>query len=72
MKQQPGAVRDSILETLRSKGSEGAHWTDIHAEANSRLGGSVPASSIRSYLGNNTPNLFQRTGRGHYTLTPKK
>lgn len=72
MKQRPGVVRDSIIETLTSKGSEGAHWKDIHAEANSRLGGSVPASSVRSYLGNNTPRLFQRTGRGHYTLTQSK
>jgi DNA modification methylase len=32
------------------------------------MGNTVPASSIRSYLNLNTPDLFERTSRGHYRL----
>ncbi|HMQ71884.1 MAG TPA: hypothetical protein PKD25_05160, partial [Rubrivivax sp.] len=34
----------------------------------SALIGSVPQSSVRSYLQLNTPALFARTDRGQYTL----
>ncbi|MCH2459041.1 MAG: hypothetical protein MK186_13465 [Henriciella sp.] len=62
----PGTVRDSIVEFLSDLGSE-ATIDEIMTAVCSQLG-SVPASSIRSYLNLNTPSTFERTGRGRYRL----
>ena len=62
----PGTVRDSIVDFLNDLGSD-ATIDEISTAVNSRLG-TVPASSIRSYLNLNTPTTFERTGRGRYRL----
>lgn len=62
----PGSVRDSIVEYLGALGRE-ASVNDIRKVVAHRLGG-VPASSVRSYLNLNTPEVFERVGRGLYRL----
>lgn len=62
----PGTVRDSIVDFLNDLGSD-ATIDEISTAVNSQLG-TVPASSIRSYLNLNTPTTFERTGRGRYRL----
>jgi DNA modification methylase len=61
----PGIVRDSIVAYLSA--AESASLAEITQAVASRLG-DVPPSSVRSYLNLNTPDLFQRTSRGHYRL----
>lgn len=65
-RRRPGEVRDAIVTVLESRG-EGTSLADITNEVN-RLIGAVPASSIRSYLQINTPDLFARMDRGQYVL----
>ena len=66
-RRKPGVVRDAIIAYLAS--IEGDASTDqIHAAACQTLGGDVAPSSVRSYLNNNTPGTFLRTGRGRYRL----
>ncbi len=65
MGHRPGVVRDSIINFLREKGE--ATVAEIAAAVEAKLG-SVPSSSVRSYLGNNVPDLFSRTGHGRYRL----
>jgi len=45
----------------------GASITEIRAAVEQSLG-PVPASSVRSYLNENTPELFVRLGRGQYSI----
>lgn len=66
LKRSPGAVRDAILETLRGR-SDGETVARIAEEVERALG-PTPASSIRSYLRLNTPEIFQRLDRGRYAL----
>jgi len=61
----PGVVRDSIVSYLSA--AESASLAEIQEAVATRLG-NIPASSIRSYLNLNTPDLFERTERGHYKL----
>jgi DNA modification methylase len=61
----PGVVRDSIINYLSA--AESASVAEIQQAVAARLG-DVPASSIRSYLNLNTPDVFERTSRGHYRL----
>jgi DNA modification methylase len=61
----PGIVRDSIVNYLSA--AESASIAEIREAVASRLG-DVPASSVRSYLNLNTPDLFERTSRGRYRL----
>ncbi len=61
----PGIVRDSIVQYLSA--AESASLAEITQAVASRLG-DVPSSSVRSYLNLNTPDLFERTSRGHYRL----
>ncbi len=63
---QPGRIRDAITDFL-SGCEDAVSVGDIEAIVTRRLG-AVPASSIRSYLGLNTPDLFERTERGRYRL----
>jgi len=65
-KRRPGEVRDAIINVLLAK-PHGASLQEISSSVADRLG-SVPASSIRSYLQLNTPGLFARGDRAQYTL----
>jgi hypothetical protein len=62
----PGGVRDAIL-TYLSTVKDDASLEDIRAAVSRKLG-EVPSSSVRSYLNENTPKKFARTGRGRYKL----
>jgi len=66
VRRKPGEVRDAIGDVL-VKHPAGASAGLISAEV-SRLIGEVPASSVRSYLRLNTPELFVRMERGQYAL----
>jgi DNA modification methylase len=63
----PGSVRDSIVSYLTA--AERASIAEIQKAVAAALG-DVPASSVRSYLNLNTPDLFERTSRGQYRLRP--
>lgn len=70
-KRRPGEIRDAIVSVLAGR-SEGAPLSEIVVGVH-RLIGEAPPSSVRSYLRLNTPELFERTGRGYYALrTPMK
>ena len=60
------SIRDSILDSLRTLGGE-ASVAEIY-DAVCRQIGDIPPSSVRSYLNLNTPEMFERTGHGHYRL----
>lgn len=62
----PGVVRDSIVRYLAA--AQAASLAEIRAAVSTQLGDAVAASSVRSYLNLNTPDLFERTGRGEYRL----
>jgi site-specific DNA-methyltransferase (adenine-specific) len=66
LKRSPGAVRDAILGALGE--AEGLTVAEIREHVESLLG-ATPASSIRSYLRLNTPDVFRRLDRGRYALT---
>lgn len=62
----PGRVRDAIISTL-----EAAQCPLPLAEIRRRVSaaiGDTPASSIRSYLQLNTPEIFCREDRGQYSI----
>jgi site-specific DNA-methyltransferase (adenine-specific) len=65
----PGLVRDSIVAYLTAP--ESASIAEIREAVAARIG-DVPASSVRSYLNINTPDLFERTARGRYRLRAAK
>lgn len=62
----PGIIRDSIIAYLTA--ADSASIAEIREAISTKLGNVVPASSIRSYLNLNTPDIFERTARGHYRL----
>lgn len=66
MTHAPGVIRDVVRSYLAALGGE-ATVAEIHAAVEGRLG-AVPASSVRSYLNLNTPEVFERVGRGRYRL----
>lgn len=66
MARAPGAIRDAIIDHLSSTEVE-ASISDINKAVVARLG-AVSPSSIRSYLTNNVPDVFEKTGRGRYRL----
>lgn len=66
MRKRPGEVRDAIVSVLEAR-PHGASVTEITQHVTLLLG-DVPASSIRSYLQLNTPELFARMDRAQYTL----
>jgi site-specific DNA-methyltransferase (adenine-specific) len=66
MRRRPGEVRDAIVEVLERHPS-GASVQTIASEVMDLIG-SVPPSSVRSYLRLNTPELFARMDRAQYTL----
>jgi len=62
----PGIIRDSIINYLTA--TEAASLAEIREAISAQLGNAVAASSIRSYLNLNTPDIFERTARGRYRL----
>ncbi len=66
IKYRPGEIRDAILEVLAAT-PEALPLKEIEAQVSAKLS-DVPASSIRSYLRLNTPDLFDRPARAHYML----
>lgn len=66
MTMRPGNVRDSIVSYLSTFPGD-ASVREI-GEAVAVQVGSVSASSIRSYLNLNVPEVFERTARGRYRL----
>lgn len=65
-KTRPGQVRDAIVSVLAAR-PDGATVAEIVDAVHAHIDGAAP-SSVRSYLRLNTPELFQKTARGHYTL----
>lgn len=65
---QPGQVRDGIINALANYGAPGASVDQISKAIESTHGQPVPASSIRSYLVDHTPDLFERVSRGKYRM----
>ena len=68
MKHSPGIVRDAIIAYLNGKVGS-ASVSEIKSAVESKIG-TVPASSVRSYL-RLRPDTFKRTGRGRYQLKRK-
>jgi len=66
MRRRPGEVRDAIVQVLEGRDT-GVTVQNITSEV-IRLIGDVPASSVRSYLRLNTPELFARMDRAQYVL----
>ncbi|MCL2091267.1 MAG: hypothetical protein FWH11_08625 [Micrococcales bacterium] len=71
-RQRPGEVRDAILGFYRDLDTADASVADVVAGVGERLGRPVAESSVRSYLGLNTPGTFERTGRGRYALVGRR
>lgn len=67
MRQPPGTIRDSIVDYLGALDGD-ASIAEIATAVNARVG-SVPPSSVRSYLNINSGKLFERTQRGRYRLS---
>jgi site-specific DNA-methyltransferase (adenine-specific) len=67
MRRRPGEIRDAIVSVLKAR-PQGASVADITQQVTTLIG-TVPASSVRSYLQLNTPQLFARTNRAQYALT---
>lgn len=65
MAQRPGVVRDAIIDFLQEKRE--ATVAEIRTAVEAKLG-PVPSSSVRSYLGNNVPDMFTRTAHARYRL----
>ncbi len=66
----PGQVRDAILQVMRLT-SDGLTAKQI-AERVAQINGPTAESSVRSFLGLNTPELFIKERRGVYRLTPDR
>lgn len=66
MRRRPGEVRDAIVSVLTTR-PRGASVAEITQQVTSLIG-NVPASSVRSYLQLNTPQLFARMDRAQYAL----
>jgi DNA modification methylase len=66
MRKRPGEVRDAIVRILEAR-PRGASVSEITNQVTALIG-AVPASSIRSYLTLNTPDIFARKDRAQYAL----
>lgn len=62
----PGRVRDAIISTLEAA-QRPLPLAEIHRRVSAAIG-DTPASSIRSYLQINTPEIFCREDRGQYSI----
>ncbi len=67
VRRRPGEVRDAIVRVLEGR-AHGASVREITKDV-VELIGEVPASSVRSYLRLNTPELFARMERAQYSLS---
>ena len=67
MRRRPGEVRDAIVQALEGRHAGGGSVQQITDDVVALIG-DVPASSVRSYLRLNTPELFARIDRAQYTL----
>lgn len=67
MRRRPGEVRDAIVRVLEGRPAA-ASVQEIASEVAAMIG-DVPASSVRSYLRLNTPELFARMDRAQYVLS---
>lgn len=72
-KRAPGEVRDAIFAFLKTRGRP-CSVAEICVAVSERLGGPVPPSSVRSYLGANVGGRnrqakFRRVSHGTYELT---
>jgi site-specific DNA-methyltransferase (adenine-specific) len=65
-KRRPGEVRDAIVAVLAAR-PNGATVPEIEEAVRQMIGQAAP-SSVRSYLRLNTPDVFERSTRGHYSL----
>lgn len=65
-KRRPGEIRDAIVSVLAQR-SEGLSPAEISVGVEQLLG-TVAASSVRSYLRLNTPEIFGRPTPGRYVL----
>lgn len=66
----PGQIRDAVVRVL-SETASSLPIKEIIQRVSSELG-RVPESSIRSYIGLNTPELFVRESRGVYRLRRRR
>ena len=68
-RRRPGEIRDAIEEVLRLAAGP-MRVSDIHEGVETRLGGTVATSSIRSYLrlNANADGQFVKVRRGVYVL----
>lgn len=66
-KNPPGHVRDAILKVL-SLAARPLSVKDIERRVQALIGNETPASSVRSYLLLNTPDIFVREKRGVYAV----
>ncbi len=62
----PGVIRDAIHSYLARRDATSVR--DICKGVEAQLGMSVARSSVQSYLVLNTPDVFERVGRGTYRL----
>jgi len=65
-RRRPGEIRDAVIEFLADRPA--ATVAQIERAVSRSMDGEVAASSVRSYLRLNTPDLFERVGRGEYRL----
>lgn len=66
-RQKPGAVRDAIVDYLRSQDGS-PPVTEILSAVRKSLGAHVRRSSVQSHLNLNVGKTFERTSRGRYRL----
>jgi DNA modification methylase len=69
MPRAPGTIRDAILGYLTLVDEASA--SEIFNAVRGRLG-TIPYSSVRSYLNLNVPKIFERRGRGRFRLKQKR
>lgn len=65
-RRRPGDVRDAIIATMSLR-TDAMSAKEIADEV-AALVGQTPSSSVRSYIGLNTPEMFIRESRGLYRL----
>lgn len=65
-KRRPGEIRDAIVSVLAGR-PDGSSLAEL-VNGVRQLIGDIAPSSVRSYLGLNTPSAFERKGRGRYAL----
>ena len=70
LRNPPGQVRDAILQVL-ALASRPLSIREIESRVR-RITGATPASSVRSYLRLNTPDIFVREERGVYSLRARR